>query len=131
MIALGDGDTTIELPEDLVWQDEFSWASVAQTVTRGLTGSLIIQAAVRTEGRPITLVPPESGGWMLRSAWSQIQTWLDTPGQQLTLTLRGTPYLVEFRHVDGGAEAVDVLHYADPTGAHHITPTFRFLTVSE
>lgn len=131
MITLAVESTTVTLPEDLAWIDEFSWAATAQTVTRGLTGKPIIQAALLVDGRPITLEPPSDGGWMPRSAWSQIQTWLNTPGQRMTLTLRGNAHLVEFRHVDGGAGAVDVLHYADPGSEHFIQPTFRFITVSE
>lgn len=131
LITLSDGITTVELPYDLVWTDEFSWAATEQAVTRGLTGAPIVQVMARIAGRPITLTPPDAGGWMPRSTWSQIQIWLDAPGQRLTLTLRGVAHLVVFRHQDTGAEAEPLFHYADPDGADYVRPTFRFLTVVE
>lgn len=102
-ITLSDGTTTVTLSSDLRWSDENNWHPVAQTVQRGLTGSLIIQAAAMTKGRPITLeAMDDESGAMLRSVVAQLRNWTAVPGQQLTLTLRGIARTVIFRHHDGG-----------------------------
>ena len=67
-ITLSDGTTTLVLDPDLYWEDEFAWAAVEQSMTRGLTGRPIIQAALRHYGRPITLRPfDERSAWMTRA----------------------------------------------------------------
>lgn len=132
-ITLTDGATTLELDPDLFWEDEYSWSATEQSVTRGLTGKLIIQAALRQAGRPITLKnEDESSAWMTRADMAQLQTWADTPDQRMTLTLRGVSYLVVGRHHDGGMfEARPLIHYADPVPTDWVLATLRFMTVTE
>lgn len=50
-ITLSDGTTTIELPPDLHWRDEFSWTPVEQSTEYSLTGALIVQSGARQAGR--------------------------------------------------------------------------------
>lgn len=132
-ITLTAGATTLALDPDLLWEDEFAWAATEQTVTRGLTGALIIQTAQRLAGRPITLRnEDERSGWMTRADMAQLQSWADTPGQRMTLSLRGNSHLVVFRHHDGGPfEARPLVHYADPQPADWVLATLRFVTVTE
>src|SRR4051812_10227320 len=104
MITLTDGTTTLQLHADLFWPDENAWAPVEQVMDRSITGAVIVQAATRVKGRPITLQPiDDSSAWMPRATVNQLQTWAAVPGQQLTLTLRGVAYTVLFRHQDGQA----------------------------
>lgn len=112
--TLSDGTTTVTLSRDMTWSDEHNWHPVAQTVQRGLTGSLIIQAAQMTKGRPITLEPiDDESGAMLRSIVAQLRNWTAVPGQQLTLTLRGIARTVIFRHQDGsGLESRPFIEWA-------------------
>ena len=50
----------------------------------------------------------------------------------MTLTIRGTPCKVMFRHHDGKPiESRPVLFYSDPTPDHFVTATFRFITIPE
>lgn len=132
-ITLTAGATTLTLDPDLLWEDEFAWAATEQSVTRGLTGKLIIQAALRQAGRPITLKnEDDASAWMTRADMAQLQAWADTPDLRMTLTLRGTPYLVVFRHHDGGPfEARMLVHYADPMNTDWVLATLRFMTVTE
>jgi hypothetical protein len=131
MITLTNGTTTLELDEDLYWDDEFAWSATEQSVERSLTGAQIIHLGLRQAGRPITLrTEDESSGWMTRADMVALQAWANTPGLQLTLSLRGTDYSVLFRHHDGGAfEARPVVHYADPDPSDWVVPTLRFITV--
>ena len=113
-ITLSDGTTTVTLDKDLYWPDENDWTPVVQSVNRSITGGLIVQPATRVRGRPITLEPEDdSTAWMTRAAVDQLRNWAAVPGQQLTLTLRGTSHTVIFRHQDGGFEAKPVIHYRD------------------
>lgn len=133
MITLSVGGTTLELPYDLYWEDE-AWSPVAHAATLGLTGARIVHVGVKQQGRPITLRPPPQGrgGWMPRSLLTTLNTWRDTPEQQMTLVLRGVTYTVEWRHEDPqGAFTFEPLrHFAEPSGTDWVIPTFRFVTVS-
>ncbi|MDT3669009.1 MAG: hypothetical protein ROZ37_01600 [Aromatoleum sp.] len=132
-ITLTVGTTVLALDPDLLWEDEFAWAATEQTMTRGLTGKPIIQYALRQAGRPITLRNEDDrSAWMTRADMAQLQTWADTPGQRITLALRGASHLVVFRHHDGGPfEARPLVHYADPLPADWVLATLRFVTVTE
>ena len=46
----------LQLPDDLIWRDEFDWAPVEQVVTPTLSGALLVEETAKPEGRPITLV---------------------------------------------------------------------------
>ncbi len=129
-ITLTDGTTVLELDPDLYWEDEFAWAAVEQSMTRGLTGKPIIQVALRQYGRPITLRPfDDRSAWMTRGAMAQLRTWADIPGQVLTLTLRGTAYTVMFRHHDQAHAAEPVVFFSDPASGDWLLVTLRFMTV--
>lgn len=131
-ITLTDGVVTLDLDPDLYWEDEFTWASVEQSMTRGLTGRPIIQIGTRAGGRPLTLRPfDESSAWMTRADMAQLRIWADEPGQVLTLTIRGTAYQVMFRHQDGPHEAQPVVFYADPDSTDWVLATLRFMTIPE
>lgn len=132
MITLTADGTTLALDPDLKWSDEYQWAAVEQTVERGLNGALIVHVAPRQAGRPITLEASDSAGWMTRAAMAQLGAWGDTPGQVMTLNLRGASYPVMFRHHDGGPfDAYPLVDYSDPADTDWVVPTLRFMTVTE
>ena len=115
-ITLTAGGTTLVLDPDLHWSDEFDWAAVEQSIQRSLTGALIIHAAAKIKGRPITLAPPDDGaGWMPRASLVQLQALEADPSLTLTLSLRDATYTVAFRRADGAPiEAQPVEFVADP-----------------
>ena len=57
----------ILLPAGLVWTDEFSTQSVAQTVKRALDGSLVVFYGGLQRGIPITLASEADAGWLTRA----------------------------------------------------------------
>lgn len=135
-ITLAADGSSVVLPEDLLWEDEFAWSPVAQTVERSVTGALIVQAAARTAGRPITLRPEdERSAWCSRLTLAQLMAWAAIPGKVMTLTLRGTSRSVIFRHaVDEGGngsatEAKPVVHYNDAQDGDFYLATLRFMEV--
>jgi hypothetical protein len=129
MTTLSTSTTTIAISDDLNWADEYAWSSVEQSVERGLTGSSIVQTGVRLNGRPITLAPDsDATGWLQRSTVDALYGLANVPGQVLTLTYRGTPRQVLFRHHDGNAiEASPVIPYSDVEPDDYYRVTLRFI----
>lgn len=129
-ITLSDGVDTIELHKDLLWSDEYNWQEVEQAVDRTITGALVVQAAARVKGRPITLEPEnDSSAWMIRSVVDAVRNWAAEPGKTMTLTLRGVSRTVVFRHQDGGLEARPVIHYDVPVTADWYLCTVRLMEI--
>ena len=122
-ITLTDGVATVMLPGALDWTDRF-WSPVSQSVTRGLTGKPIFQAAALVGGRPITLQGSTNRAWVPRSSIDQLQVWAGIPGQVLTLNIAGQVFSVLLRHNE--SPALDARPIADlanppPTWPHALT----------
>jgi hypothetical protein len=131
MTTLADGTTTITVPDDLLWSDEFAWSPVEQTVERGLTGSSIVQVGTKTNGRPITLgADADNVGWVTRTTLDALYGFASVAGKVMTLTYRGTARQVIFRHQDNGAvEASPVIPYADVQPTDYYRVALRFTEV--
>lgn len=128
MTTLTDGTTTTTISDDLMWADEFAWAPVEQTVERSITGALIVSAAHRVAGRPITLAAEdEASGWISRAALDQFKVWAAIPGQLLTLNYRGVNHTVLFRHQDTAIDAAPVAFYSDVQSDDPYRVTLRFM----
>lgn len=129
-ISLTYASTTIALPADMQWQDEFDWAPVGQSVERGVTGALIVQSRAMTAGRPVTLRADDTSAWARRSVVEQLRNAAAIPGQVLTLTINGQVLNVIFRHHDGQAvEAAPIVQYASYTSDDFYRVTLKFMTV--
>jgi hypothetical protein len=116
-ITLSDGVTTLQLPADLVWEDEHDWHPVAQEVDYTLTGAILVHTATKLAGRPITLIGGEDHSWVVRSTVDALKAWADVAPDQQTgdgiyqLTLRGVTRDVVFRHHDGEPMASSIILY--------------------
>lgn len=97
-ITLTNGAVTLDLPDDLIWEDEFTWAQVAQATERSITGALIVDAMSRNGGRPITLAGTSETAWISRADMLILKAWLTLPGQAFTLVVRGVTHSVIFDH---------------------------------
>lgn len=129
-ITLSDGVDTLTLHKDLFWSDEYNWQEVEQAVDRTITGAMVVQAAARVKGRPITLEPEnDSSAWMIRSLVDAVRNWAAEPGKTMTLTLRGVSRTVVFRHQDGGLEARPVIHYDVPVTDDWYLCTIRLMEI--
>lgn len=133
-ITLTKDATTLELPEDLFWIDEFSWSRVAQATERGTTGALLVDVAVRQGGRPITLQGEGNTAWITRADLKTLAAWSQLPGQQFALSLRGEAFTVIFDHGDGDttnaiAQAA-VVNFSDiGDGDFYCSLVLRFLEI--
>lgn len=128
-MILTDGTTAITLPDDLDWEDEFSWTPVSQSSEYSVSGALIVQHATRSAGRPITLVGGENRAWVPLDVVSQLDAWSHIPGQALSLTLRGTPRSVIFRHGQGAPFEAREIFGRVPGPEQNFAITARFFEI--
>lgn len=132
-MTLTDGITTVTLRADMAWPDRFAWSPVVQSVDNTFGGGLVVETWERQTGRPITL---QTGGDALIDAASaaQLQTWAETPGQQLTLAgLRGgADRTVVLRHQDAPAVDLEPAPWPDADGnsAAYWQGTIRLMEVA-
>ncbi len=63
----------IELPDDLLWVNEFDWNPVEQNIERSLSGALLVQEQKKLQGRPIILSGGDDFGWVKRSTVLELQ----------------------------------------------------------
>jgi len=121
---------TLPLPPGLVWTDEHTSASVAQTMRRALDGSLVVYYAGLVAGRPITLESTETAGWITRAQADALAALAASPGAVYTLTLRGQAYQVMFRHHEPPAfSASGLWPYANPQAGDYYRAVIKLMTV--
>lgn len=130
-ITLAADATTVTLPPDLLWKDEFDWHPVDQSAERNLTGSLTVQVMSMIVGREITLQPEDdSSAAMTRQTLAQIKAWAAVPAKQMVLTINGVAFDVMFRHHDKPAvSASPWIHYAVMEDPDFYLVTLKFFTV--
>jgi hypothetical protein len=129
MSTLTDGTLTVELPDALMWSDEFAHQAVQQTVTRGLDGTLILQEGLKQAGRPVTLAAPGEGGWVTRADVDRLYALSAVAGQVMTLTLRGVPMSVTWRHSDTALDASPITPLEDVQPDDYWRVTLRLMTL--
>lgn len=130
-ITISDGATTLTLPGDLAWIDEYAWTPVVQSAPRySVDGAMFIVTGTRQAGRPITLQGADDRAWITRAVVNQLAAWRDVPGQQLTLTLRDVARTVVFRHDDAPViEADPILFYGDPINDDPYRATIKLMEI--
>lgn len=78
----------LDLPNSLLWEDEFDWSPVVSDQAHSTTGALMIDLWVKQAGRPISLrAAEEDMGWVSRSTAQTLLAWAAQPGLQLRLEL--------------------------------------------
>lgn len=127
-ITLSDGTTTLTLPPDLDWRDEFAWTRVEHSTDYSATGSLIVQEGERKDGRPITLFGGRDAAWVYRALLLQLYAMASLPDQQFTLSLWGAEYNVMFRRP--AIEAEKINRAPDPDADHRYAITLNFMEIN-
>lgn len=126
-----DTNETLDIPEDMMWQDEFSWSKVAQSSPqRSLTGAMFVFQGVKKAGRPITLV----GDWVwhTRSDLFKLRSWTDVPKLTMTLThYDGRTFQVMFRLHDTAINAQPVYYTTPERDTEPYTASIKLMTVTE
>ncbi len=107
----------LQLPDNLIWQDELDWTPVAGSYKYTLQGRLILFAVARNNdaGRPITL---GGGVWVRRSLLLTLSEWAAEPYRRMELRLHdGVSRSVFWRVGEMPISAVPVIgSLADPRG---------------
>lgn len=120
----------ISLPADLLWSDEWTSASVAQSVRRTLDGSLVVFYGGLRTGLPITLETQPDAGWLTRVQVESLARLAASPGGIYTLALRGQAFQVMFRHHEPPAfEARPLVPLAQPQPGDFHLATIKLMTV--
>ena len=127
---LFDGTTTITLPDDLEWSDEYDWDTIRQDVQPMIGGGISISENVLTAGRPLTLVSGENV-WVTKTVLDQVYTMLNNADKQMTLTLPDArAFTVMFkRDGDKPIEAKPVWRKTTQEAGDYYTLTLRFMEV--
>lgn len=131
MATLTHETTTVTLSDDLFWQDEFEWNPVEQSVTRTLTGGMIIDSSEMQGGRQITLTTPdEDSAWTRYEDVLKLHSLAATPGLVMQFTFRGVTRNVMFRHQDKDAVvAKAVVFYRDPVDLDPYLVTLKLMEI--
>lgn len=120
----------IQLPAGLLWADEFTASSVAQTVRRTLDGSLVVFYGEHKAGVPITLQSLPDAGWLTRAQVEALAQLAASPGGVYPLILRGQTWQVMFRHHEPPAfEAAPLIQLAYPQPGDFYLATLKLMTV--
>ena len=120
----------IELPDDLDWEDEFGWEPVGQVITPTLSGAIVVEEAVQSEGRPITL-RSDGEAWVRRSIVLELQALAAVQSLRMQLHLNGRIFTVIWRRESGGGfEAKQLYRIADPDTQTPYEITLRLLEVN-
>lgn len=120
----------IQLPDGLVWTDEYAAQSVAQTVRRTLDGGLVVFYGQQAGGLAITLESEADAGWLTRAQVEALKLRADSPGGVFLLELRGQVFQVMFRHHEPPAfEARALVNLANPMPGDFFLATLKLMTV--
>ena len=121
--------TTLSLPQDLAWPNEFDWLPVVQRKEWGVTGAMFVDQGVKLAGREIVLSSLGDGGFFSRLQVAQLHTWAALPNATFTLSLRGVSYQVIFDHERGALEHEQVMYWSNPDPDDWCRATVRFVTI--
>ena len=119
-----------ELPEEMIWLDEFTWSTVKATTTRTIQGKYIVRESSVPDnaGRPITLT--SDNAWAERDAVIQLRSWTDDTLRELVLVMHdGSTFACRFRHWEEPLTAELVLPHAFPESTTLYKITLRLAVV--
>ena len=99
----------IELSDDLVWTDRWSWTPYAETAGQALDGALIVETSPAAQaGRPITLEGGDNRAWVDEATLDALHALLGEASMTLELW-DGSTYTVGWRHADRPIEATELI----------------------
>lgn len=129
-ITLTNGASTITLPPDLLWPDEFAWTAVSEQRSYSLGGAVLADKGLRLAGRPIVLQGGSDFGWMTRAEVQALKAWAEAPAATMTLSHNGANYSVAFDHsTNAPISATPIADYSDPGPTDLYWAVLRFITI--
>lgn len=131
-VSLNDGSTTLVLPEDLQWVNEFDWSPIQQGLEYSLSGALIIQEGVKLKGREITLYGGPDAAWITRADVKALYAMAQNPATVMTFThADGRTFNVLFNRQKKPIDAREIYRVANPDDTHPYSVTIELLEVAE
>jgi len=101
---------TLELPDELRWDDEYAWSDLRSAIRYTLQGKMITENSVvlASKGRPITLGSDDA--WIVKADLETLRIWSQIVNHQMSLTLNdGRIFIVAFRLWDAPAIVTESL----------------------
>lgn len=123
------GATTLTLPDDFDWTDEFAWTAVAAQRSYSVGGALLIDSGLKLAGRPITLAGAVDRAWLTRAEVLALFGWSLLAAPAMTLSYRGQSYAVTWDQVDKPLDVQQVFPFVDPAPTDYCYATLRFITI--
>jgi hypothetical protein len=121
---------TLQIPRGMVWADEHNWLPVEKDMEYSLTGALLVDAAVRQAGRPITLQADDNAGWIERGVLQDLRALASVPDATYLFThADGREFTVMFSP-DDPLQAVPVGRPELPADTNPYIATVRLIEVS-
>lgn len=103
----------LTLSNDLMWNSQYNWSPVVQTVSYAIDGTMIVEAGTKMKGRPVSLVGGSNFGWMQRSLIDLLYAKAVTAGLTMTLNYKGQTHTVMFDHERGALDLALALPYSE------------------
>ena len=124
---------TVPIEDGFLWSDEFSWKPIEQNQERAVDGTLIIQEGKKKSGRPITLSPSDSQGWIKRSSLSILKDWSALQDEQFTLVFEYPhdthQFNVIFNHTKGTINTKPIKDFPTISENDFYKATLKFIEV--
>ncbi len=119
----------VDLPDDIIWQDEFDFQPVGQSITRTIAGNHVEFNQALVLAQPITLEASETQGWLTKTQVDAVQTLAATPGATYTLVIGAQTFTVAFRHNEGAFDPQPFVPRIDPEAGDFFSAIIRLRTV--
>lgn len=120
----------IELPEDLMWTNEYLHSHINNQISKTLSGRQIIEESAQQKGRQINLEGGIDYGWVERVELNQLQTKKETAEAVMLLTLNdGRSFNVMFRRDINPLQARLIIDYNEPADTDYYSLKLFFLEV--
>ncbi len=128
MTTLTYNTTTINLPTDLLWVDEFDWSPVEYVSRYSVAGTLLVSAGTKLSGRPITLTAGQSWAWVSRTTAIAVRDLSLLASPAMTLVYRGTSYAVTWATQGTPFTAIPLVDFSNPQADSRYILTLRLIT---
>ncbi len=102
---------SLELPENLYWQNEFDHKKIAQSIDRTVSGGVVVESSVLVYGQKIKL----AGAWAARTKVLALKSMEEANATMILVDGAGQNHSVVFDIEAGGLVAPLVMSEINPS----------------
>ena len=129
-ITISDASSTIILPDDLVWRNEFDTSQIAQSQSRTLGGNLVVFESQKIAGRKIALESDADSGWITRNDLDLLRSMFEQVDTDLTLVRNAVSFTVRVDRSSGsGIKVIPVIDCSNPSSTDKYALSVYLITV--